>query len=263
MSLYEAVQSYIGRKRSLGVAFEKAAMNLRAFSKRMGDVPLDTITPGQILAFLNGSRSSTITWRVKFSLLRHFFEYWAARGMLQASPMPRIRPPVQQTFVPYIYKKSEIRSLLRKARTCQKFRGCCIDATTLRMLVLFLYATGVLVGEVLRLSRADVDLKAGLITVREGRFSRRRCIPTGQTCVRGSSGICVGRNARNPTLRTCLRARTGAPSKHESSVSLLKGCAVWREFDAMTVLFISPACTTCDTPLPCIGLRRGLSKART
>jgi len=121
MSLYEAVQSYIGRKRSLGVAFEKAAMNLRAFSKRMGDVPLDTITPGQILAFLNGSRSSTITWRVKFSLLRHFFEYWAARGMLQASPMPRIRPPVQQTFVPYIYKKSEIRSLLRKARTCQNF----------------------------------------------------------------------------------------------------------------------------------------------
>jgi len=76
MPLFEAVQIYIERKRSLGVIFEKSAMNLRAFSKRVGDVPLSTITPGQIVAFLNGPRTSTVTWRVKFNLLKHFFEYW-------------------------------------------------------------------------------------------------------------------------------------------------------------------------------------------
>jgi len=179
MALFEAVRTYIDRKRSLGVTFEKAALNLRSFSKRVGDVPLETITPGQILGFLNGPRTSTITWRVKFNLLKHFFEYWAARGMLQALPMPRIRPPVTQTFVPYIYQKNEIRCLLSKTRTCQKLDTCSIDAPTLRMLLLFLYATGMLVGEALRLSRDDVHLEAAFIIIRGGRFNRGRRIPIG------------------------------------------------------------------------------------
>lgn len=79
MTLFVAVQTYIDRKRAFGVIFEKAARDLGSFSKRAGDVPLETITPGQILAFLNGPRTSTVTWRVKFNLLKHFFEYWYAR----------------------------------------------------------------------------------------------------------------------------------------------------------------------------------------
>jgi hypothetical protein len=65
MEIFAVVETYIDRKRSLGVTFEKAALNLRSFSKRVGDVPLETITPGQILRFLNGTRTSTVTWRVK------------------------------------------------------------------------------------------------------------------------------------------------------------------------------------------------------
>jgi site-specific recombinase XerD len=117
---------------------------------------------------------------VKFNLLRHFFDYWAARGLLQASPMPKNRPPVPQTFVPYIYQKTEIRGLLSKTRTSQKLRTCGIDARTLRMAVLFLYATGVLVGEAVRLSIDDVSLEAGFIAIRGGRFNRERRIPIGQ-----------------------------------------------------------------------------------
>jgi integrase/recombinase XerD len=109
MVLFEAVQIYIDRKRALGVIFEKAAMNLRAFSKRLGDVPLDTITPGQILTFLNGPRTSTVTWRVKFNLLKHFFDYWAARGMLHASPMPRIRSTKGPRCVICLAKRERLR----------------------------------------------------------------------------------------------------------------------------------------------------------
>jgi site-specific recombinase XerD len=180
MKLFETVRIYVERKKSLGAGFDKGAQGLRSFSKRLGDVPLDTITPGQILAFLDGPRTSRITWRVKFNLLRHFFDYWAARGLLQASPMPKNRPPVPQTFVPYIYQKTEIRGLLSKTRTSQKLRTCGIDARTLRMAVLFLYATGVLVGEAVRLSIDDVSLEAGFIAIRGGRFNRERRIPIGQ-----------------------------------------------------------------------------------
>jgi integrase/recombinase XerD len=177
MALLEAVQTYIDRKRAFGVIFDKAALNLRAFAKRVGDVPLDTITPGQILAFLNGPGTSTTTWRRKFNLLHHFFEYWSARGMLQASPMPRIRPPVPQTFVPYIFSRSEVRILLRTARASQKLNTCMIDGSTLRTFLLFLYATGALVGEAMRLLREDIDFKKGVIKIRSARFSRSRSIP--------------------------------------------------------------------------------------
>jgi integrase/recombinase XerD len=179
MEIFEAVETYIDRKRSLGVTFEKAALNLRSFSKRVGDVPLETITPRQILTFLNGPRTSTVTWRVKYNLLKHFFEYWAARGMLPAPPMPVIRPPVPRTFVPYIYSRNEVRVLLRTARESQKLATCSIDSATLRIFLVFLYATGVLVGEALGLLREDVDLKNGVITIRASRFNRSRIIPVG------------------------------------------------------------------------------------
>jgi integrase/recombinase XerD len=177
MELVEAVETYVERKRSLGVTFEKSAQNLRSFSKRVGDVPLETITPGQMLAFLNGPRSSTVTWRVKYNLLKHFFEYWAARGMLHALPMPVVRPPVPRTFVPYIYTRNEVRILLRTARASQRLATCGIDSVTLRTFLVFLYATGALVGEALGLLREDVDLKKGAITIRGSRFNRSRTIP--------------------------------------------------------------------------------------
>jgi integrase/recombinase XerD len=179
MALFAAVQTYIDRKRAFGVIFEKAAKDLWSFSKRVGDVPLDTITPGQILAFLNGPRTSTVTWRVKFNLLKHFFEYWSARGLLQESPMPRIRPPVPQTFVPYVYTRNEVRILLRTARASQRLATCMIDFATLSTFLLFLYATGARVGEALNLLREDVDLKKCIIKIRGGRFRRSRSIPVG------------------------------------------------------------------------------------
>ena len=197
MALFEAVENYIDQKRSLGVGFDKGAQGLRSLSNKIGDVPLEGITPGQILAFLNGPRTSTITWRVKFNLLKHFFEYWAARGMLDASPMPRIRPPVPQTFVPYIYSRNELRVLLRTARVSQKLATCMIDAASFRIFLVFLYATGTRVGEALGLQRKDVDIRKGVITIRGERFGRSRTIPISPD-LQAKLRRHVARRSRNP-----------------------------------------------------------------
>jgi integrase len=211
MALFEAVQGYIDRKRSLGVIFEKAAMNLRAFEKRLGDVPLDTIAPGQVLAFLNGPRTSRATWRTKFNLLKHSFEYCSARGMLEMLPMPTTRPAVPQTFVPYIYQKTQIRCLLSKTRQSQRLSTCSIDALTLRMLVLFLYATGMLVGEALRLRRDDVDFNAALITIRGGRFNRERRIPIGPDLRSRLKWYMSSMNRRRPEASRLFANKNGSP----------------------------------------------------
>lgn len=187
MTLCDAVQTYIDGKHARGIVFEEAAKILRSFVRKIGDVPLDTITPVQILDFLNGPRSSYGTWCVKFSLLKFFFEHWSARGLVNRSPMPpRIPPPLalRLAFVPYVYTRNELRLLFRA--TCawqnssrQNIRTGRMDARTFRVFLLTLYATGMRTGEALTLLRDDVDVKRNAITIRGGRFGRVRKIPIG------------------------------------------------------------------------------------
>lgn len=186
MNLSGAVQTYIDGKHARGVVFEGATKILQSFSKKIGDVPLDTITPGPILDFLNGTRPSYGTWCVKFSLLKFFFEHWMARGLIGRSPMPpRIRPPLalRQVFVPYVYTRNELRLLFRATSAWQNssrqnLRTGRMDSRTFRVFLLTLYATGMRTGEALTLRREDVDVNRSAITIR-GRFGRVRKIPIG------------------------------------------------------------------------------------
>ena len=187
MTLDGAVQTYIDGKHARGVLFAEAAKVLRSFSKKIGDVPLDTITPAHILDFLNGPRPSYGTWCVKFSLLKFFFEYWAARGLVDRSPMPpRIRPPLalRQSFVPYVYTRNQLRLLFRATSAWQNssrqnIKTGRMDSRTFRVFLLTLYATGMRTGEALTLLREDVDVNRSAITIRGGRFGRVRKIPIG------------------------------------------------------------------------------------
>ena len=177
--LFESTHSYIERKRAAGLAYTKPSSILSAFCAQIGDVPLGCITPRQVTTFLDGPRTSTTTWRKKYSLLKDFFEFWSTRVGLQALPMPPIRPPCPQTFVPYVYSRRELRLLSKATRTSQKKASCMIEARTLRALLLFLYGTGAQTGDAMKLLREKVDLKHGLVTIPNDRFNRARCIPIG------------------------------------------------------------------------------------
>jgi integrase/recombinase XerD len=177
MTIFECARVYVGKKQIAGFSYIKSASTLWAFCKQVGDVPLGCINPRQVSAFLAGPQTSTVTWRHKYSLLKNFFEYWAARGELQALPMPPIRPPSPQTFVPYVYSRTELRLLLSSTRSSQKRDACVIESRTLRAVLLFLYGTGAQTGEALRLLRASADLKNALITLQGSRFNRVRRIP--------------------------------------------------------------------------------------
>jgi integrase len=187
VTLYAAVQAYIDAKHARGVVFEAAAKVLRSFSNRVGDVPLDTITAAPILNFLDLPRTSYSTWCTKFSILKFFFEYWSARGLVDRLLMPpRMRAPLalRQAFVPYIYTRNELRLLLQaipawENRSRQYTKTGRMESRTLRMFLLTLYATGMRRGEALTLLRNDVDVKRSSITIRGVRSGRIRKIPIG------------------------------------------------------------------------------------
>ena len=157
MKLLQGVQTYVDGKRVGGAAYAKGIQGLTSFCRHAGDVSLSSITEQQVTSFLDRPRTSAVTWRLKYNLLRNFFLFWVARDAVPALPMPPPRPPLVTTFVPYIYSRTEIRLLLSTVRSSQKRNACKTDARTLRTLLLFLYGTGALVGEARRLLREDVD----------------------------------------------------------------------------------------------------------
>ena len=47
-------------------------------------MPLGRVTARQVLLFLSGPRTSTVTWRGKYKLLKNFFEFLAIRVTVDA-----------------------------------------------------------------------------------------------------------------------------------------------------------------------------------
>ena len=211
MTLFEAMRIYVQRKRSFGLEYQTPQRQLNSFARHVGDIPINSIAPRQVLSHLNCTQSSTTTWRNKYHLLKNFFEYWVARGEGETLPMPPIRTAERLTFIPYIYSKRELRSLFRETGNCQKRDSCSIDGTTFRMVLLFLYSTGMMTGEALRLAKQDVDEKAGFLMVRGGRFGRSRRIPIGPDLQRRLQRYVRWTNGRRKLAGNFFTNKDGSP----------------------------------------------------
>jgi len=183
MTLEQAINWYVRRKQATGISFSKGYYLYRAFLRATGNLDLRRVNLNHVSQFLNRSRASTTVFRVKHSLLRHFFEYWAAHGEISGSPMPANRPPQRSTFLPYIYTREELHRLLRLAPTCIT-KNDKIHPKTLRAILLVLYATGASAGEVTRLVCDSVDLPNGILKLPGSRRKTSRTIPLAKDLTR-------------------------------------------------------------------------------
>jgi integrase/recombinase XerD len=180
MKLTDAADLYVSRRRAGGEKVQSPGAMLRSFCKRYGHRSLCSITAGDVKAFLDGPLTGPGTWRQKYGMLQVFFKYWRRRGALQSLPMPLAAPKYTSAFVPYIYSRQELKTLLHAVPVCQKSAQCFVSAETFRVLLLILYGTGLRVGEALRLRLADVDLSGGVITIRGTKFHKSRLVPLGR-----------------------------------------------------------------------------------
>jgi integrase/recombinase XerD len=179
VNLQRAIRLYVERKQSLGFHYEVSCTTHLSFLRTIGNVPLRSITPRQVEAFLNQPRTGNSGWHHKYETLERFFRFWALRGKLKRVPMPSAIPKQPVTFVSYIYSRAEVRRLLDAALVRKRGCRCAIAPETLRTFLLFLYATGVLVGEAVALLCRDISLSKDTITVRSSYPYRTRVIPIG------------------------------------------------------------------------------------
>jgi integrase/recombinase XerD len=183
------------------------------FNIHVGNIAIDQVTTKEISDYLDSYITYPQTWQVIYRLLRRFFEYWTLHKVITPVMMPCRRTRVRSNFFPYIYAHSEVRRLLEQISRRQHDRKFATEVKTFRMTLLLLYATGMTLPEVLRLTRRDVDFKRRILTVYNARYSKLRNIPFGTDL--------------SVVLRDYVMWRFGSTKSNDELIFVRKsGCAI-------------------------------------
>ena len=112
----------------------------------------------------------------RHNTIRSFAAFAFARdGQSYVPDSSRIRNTT--TFIPYIFSKEEIFMLLDAADKIPLRKNAPLREIILPTVFRLLYCCGFRVSEVLHLKKADIDLDAGVISVKDGKGGKDRLVP--------------------------------------------------------------------------------------
>jgi integrase/recombinase XerD len=139
-------------------------------------------------------------WAKRLGIARRFALYLQTIDPATEVPPPGVFSTHRHRRTPYLWSQRDIRRLLDGARALRSP----MRAATHEALFGLLATSGMRVGEAVALQRDDVDLDAGVITVREAKYDRPRLVP-----LHPSTTAALRRYATERD-RLCPRPRSGA-----------------------------------------------------
>ena len=211
MKLSTLTSQYVAYKQGIGMRFHTEAHTLQSFCRAMSDIAVADIAADRVHAYIAGVGPVTRFWHRKYEVLRGFYRFAIARGYATSAPLPKIIPKPPQ-FVPYIFSHEELQRLLDASACCESPRSK-LQPYTCRMLILLLYGAALRISEALSLTLADVDLPAGLLTIRKSKFYKTRLVPMSSGLSSALSSY-VSRRAKEHSTKpdsALLLTRTGTP----------------------------------------------------
>jgi integrase/recombinase XerD len=216
MKLIKAVTEYVAHKRAMGMSFDRDAHDLMAFCKKVGrTLDVAKVTGTQINTFLAGSGPVTNFAHRKYSTLAGFNRFAVGRGYTVSLPLPKQLPKKPPTLVPYILTREELRRLLEAVPLHRE--GRLLEPLTMRAVLLLLYGAGLRISEAVSLAQGDVDLAAGILTIRDSKFYKTRLVPLGpqlHRLIRQYAGWRDRHGYRRDRAAPFFVLRSGAPVNH-------------------------------------------------
>lgn len=179
MKINRCVEAYVARKRVCGFIYTASGKILWRFARFVGNVSISSIKERHLDLFLTRNAVSNNTWRRYVSYLSKFFVYWYARRQMTYIPRAKQKPAIKSSFFPFVYTRSELRRLIDAIPACQRYPRCSMDADTFRTILLLVYGTGMRIGDVLRVSDSDIDLRQKTIHIQGASVQLSRDIPIG------------------------------------------------------------------------------------
>jgi integrase len=184
-TLRQAVHEYLSLRRALGFKLIEAEGRLHDFVTFMEQRHERYITQSLALEWAQ-QRSSLqpASWAQRLSIVRGFARYRSATDPRTEVPADGLLPFKFKRTTPYLYSDDEIRRLLHAALQLP-FRGerGALRPWTYYCLFGLLSVSGMRPGEARNLKLQDVDLTAGVLTIRGTKFGKSRLVPLhGSTC---------------------------------------------------------------------------------
>jgi integrase/recombinase XerD len=200
-SLHAHVDEYLRLRRSLGFKLERAGQVLP-----------------QLVAYLEAAGASTITrelavawaqlpadarpghWAARLAIARGFAVYLQTIDPATEVPPAGVFAVRYERPIPYLWSDADIRRLLAAAGALTPP----LKAASYQALFGLLAVSGMRVGEAAGLGRDDIDLDAGVITVREqiAKLEEARLVPLHPTTVEALGRYASERDRLCPTPRS-------------------------------------------------------------
>lgn len=202
-SLQDHLTDYIAARRALGTQLREPADTLCGFIDFLGRKRANFITIPLALEWSQQSKNvQRATWARRLSMVRQFARWLSVLDPRHQVPPPRLLNVWHRRNTPHIYSDAEIAQLMEAAAALQPGQG--MKALTLKTLIGLLAATGLRPGEAAALEERDVDLRAGVLVIRESKFGKSRQIPVHE------SAVVALRNYARVRERSLPRGRTSS-----------------------------------------------------
>src|SRR5206468_3984503 len=137
-------------------------------------------------------------WAKRLRIARGFAGYLQTIDPATEIPPPDVFPVRRQRATPYLFSQRDICRLLGEARRLRHP----LRAASYEALFGLLAVSGMRIGEAIALQREDVDLDAGVITIRKAKLDRVRLVPLHPTATEALRRYASERDRMCPKRRS-------------------------------------------------------------
>lgn len=199
--LRQRLVEYLALRRALGYRLDRPEKLLGQFLDHLEAAGATTITVAAALDWARQpSNGSPGWWAYRLSVVRGFAAYLHGLDPAHEVPAPDLLPQRPLRANPYLYSQVEIAALMAATDTLRNP----LRRATFAILIGLLAVTGIRVGEAIGLNRDDLDLSAGLLLVRHGKFDKARELALHPTTVNALRRYLQLRNRTAPATEPAL-----------------------------------------------------------
>jgi len=173
-------ENYLSERRRLGFGLRSPGYAIISFAHYIDALNIQEPLTVEMMADWarqdQGHSDAPATWARRLKNLRSFCRYLQQFEPRTEVPDDSIFGRVGQRLAPHIYSEQEIIDLLAAAHNLDSFIPG-LRGATYETLFGLLASTGLRISEALHLQDTDVDLKAGMLAIRQTKFAKSRYVP--------------------------------------------------------------------------------------
>ena len=175
-SMVSMASEYLSYRRNLGVELLREGSQLLDFA-RFADQTGHTgpLTQDLAVSWAQASRASQLNRARRLNIVRRFAQYRLQFDSNTQIPPMGLLGRTTRRLIPHIYSTEEIERLLAAAAELASANG--LRSATYEAFFGLIAAAGLRLSETINLKRCDVDLAAGVLTVRQTKYGKTRAVP--------------------------------------------------------------------------------------